>query len=98
MLGCKNHTMSHKYTLCYTGNVGPNVFSEHVDCQLRVFSYNTDNFRLPVQMQLSEKLRTTSGLFIAFLELALNFELFEKKLSLIAQVFLKLLTSKDVFT
>ena len=46
-------------------------------------------------MQLSEKLET---FFIAFLESALNFEHFEKKMSLIAQVFLKLLTPKDVCT
>ena len=52
---------------------------------------NTDNLPLPVQMQLSEKLET-------FLESALNFEHFEKKMNLIAQVFLKLLTPKDVFT
>ena len=49
-------------------------------------------------MQLSEKLETFSPFFIAFLESALNFEHFEKKMSLIAQVFLKLLTPKDVFT
>ena len=59
---------------------------------------NTDNFPLPVQMQLSEKLQTFSRFFIAFFESALNFEHFEKKMSLIAQVFLKLLTPKDVFT
>ena len=59
---------------------------------------NTDNLPLPVQMQLSEKLETFSPFFIAFFESALNFEHFEKKMSLIAQVFLKLLTSKDVFT
>ena len=50
-------------------------------------------------MQLSGKLETFSGLFIAFFESALNFEHFEKKKkSLIAQVFMKLLIPKDVFT
>ena len=49
-------------------------------------------------MQLSEKLKTFSAFFIAFSESALNFEHFEKKKSFIAQVFLKLLTPKDVFT
>ena len=49
-------------------------------------------------MQLSEKLEIFSQFFIEFLESALNFEHFEKKLSLIAQVFLELLTLKDVFT
>ena len=58
----------------------------------------TDNLQLPVQMQLSGKLKSFSRFFIAFSESALNFEHFEKKMSLIAQVFPKLLTPKDVFT
>ena len=49
-------------------------------------------------MQLSGKLMTFSGFFIAFLESALNFAHLEKKITLIAQVFLNLLTPKDVFT
>ena len=40
---------------------------------------NTDNLPLPVQMQLSGKLKTFSRFFIAFLESTLNFEHFEKK-------------------
>ena len=49
-------------------------------------------------MQLSEKPKTFSQIFIAFLESTLNFKHFETKMSLIAQVFLKLLTPKDVLT
>ena len=50
-------------------------------------------------MYLSEKSKTFSQLLIAFLESTLNFKHFEKKKkSLIAQVFLKLLTPKDVLT
>ena len=59
---------------------------------------NTENLPLPVKMQLSEKLKIFSGFFIAFFETTLTFEHFEKKMSLIAQVFLKLLTPKDVFS
>ena len=59
---------------------------------------NTDNLPLPVQMQLSEKVETCSEFFIAFFESAFSFEHFQRKMSLIAQVFLKLLTPKDVFT
>ena len=40
---------------------------------------NTDNLPLPVQMQLSGKLKTFSGIFIAFSDSALNFEYFRKK-------------------
>ena len=46
-------------------------------------------------MQLSEKPKIFSRFFIAFLESALNLEHIEKKMSLIAQVFRKLLTPKD---
>ena len=55
---------------------------------------NREHLPLPMQMQLSEKPKT----FYQFLESTLNFEHFEKKMSLIAQVFLKLLTPKDVLT
>ena len=58
---------------------------------------NTDDLPLPVQMQLSGKLKTFSWYFIALFDSALNFEHFEKKISLIAQVLLKLFTPKDVF-
>ena len=63
---------------------------------------NRENLPLPIQWQLSEKLKTISQLFIAFLECTLNLEHFEKKkkkkMSLIAQVFQELLTLKDVLT
>ena len=58
---------------------------------------NRENLPLPIQRQLSEKLKYFSKFFTAFLECTLNLEHF-KKLSLIAQVFLKLLTLKDVLT
>ena len=40
---------------------------------------NTDKLRLPLQMQLPEKLETFSRFFIAFLESSLNFQQFEEK-------------------
>ena len=49
-------------------------------------------------MQLSEKLQKFSEFFISFLESALNFEHFGRKVNLMAQVFLKLLTPKGVFS
>ena len=59
---------------------------------------NTDRLPLSVQMQLFEKLEIFSGLFIAFLESAFNFELSEKKKNVMGQIFLKLMTPKEVFT
>ena len=45
---------------------------------------------------LSEKQKIFSEFFSVFLESALNFEHFQKKMSLIAYVFAKLPTTKDV--
>ena len=59
---------------------------------------NRENLPLPIRIQLSEKLKAFSQIFIAFLVCTLNLEHFEKKMSLTAQVFLKLLTLKDLLT
>ena len=62
------------------------------------FRYNRENVPLLIQMQLSKKQKTFCEVFIAFLESTLNFEHFAKESKLIAEVFLKLLTPKDVAT
>ena len=49
-----------------------------------------------IQMHLSEKEKAFSEFFAAFFEFALNFEHFQKKMTLIAYVFPKLPTTKDV--
>ena len=49
-----------------------------------------------IQMHLSQKQYIFSGFFWSFFESALNFENFQKKTSLIAYVFRKLPTTKDV--
>ena len=58
------------------------------------FGINTENLPLPAQMQLSEKLKTFSHFFIAFFWILIKFWTFWKKMNLIVQVFLKLLTPK----
>ena len=40
---------------------------------------NRDNLTIPIQMQLSQKKKTFSQFFAAFLKSRLNFEYFEKK-------------------
>ena len=57
---------------------------------------NRENLQLPNKAKLSKKPSTFCGIFFAFLESELNFQCFEKKISLIAQAFLKLLTPRDV--
>ena len=54
------------------------------------------NFPQQLQMQLSRKPKGFYGFFIAFLKRASSLEHFEKKMSLLAEVFPKLLTPKGV--
>ena len=55
-----------------------------------------DNWMQTIQMRLSQKQKIFSEFFSAFFESALNFELSQKEMSLIAYVFPKLPTTKDV--
>ena len=49
-----------------------------------------------IQMHLSQKKNIFSEFFAPFFESALNFEYFQKKMTLIAYVFLELPTTEDV--
>ena len=49
-------------------------------------------------MQLFGKPKIFCQVFVSILKSTLNFEHFEEKVTLITQVFLKLLTSKDALT
>ena len=49
-----------------------------------------------IQMHLSQKQKIFSEFFSAFFKSALNFEHFQKKMTLIAYVFPKLTTTKNV--
>ena len=55
-----------------------------------------DNRMQTIQMHLSQKQNVFSEFFTAFFEFALNFEHFQKKMTLIAYVFPKLPTTKHV--
>ena len=55
--------------------------------------YN-DNLLQPIQILLSQKQKTFSEFFSAFLKSTLNFEHFEKKINLIADIFPKLPSTK----
>ena len=58
--------------------------------------HSKDKWMQRIQMHLSQKPKIFSELFGAFFESALNFEYFEKKMTLIAYVFPKLPTTNDV--
>ena len=55
-----------------------------------------DKWLQTIQMDLSQKQNTFSEFFSAFFESPLNVEHFQKKMTLIAYVFPKLPTTKDV--
>ena len=55
-----------------------------------------DNLLQPIQILLSQKQKTFSQFCSAFLKSTLNFEHFQKKMTLIADVFPKLLSPKKV--
>ena len=55
-----------------------------------------NNWMQTIQTHLSQKQNIFSELFSAFVESALNFEYFEKKMTLIAYVFPKLPPTKNV--
>ena len=61
------------------------------------YSLNSKNKGIQkIQTHLSQKENIFSEFFSAFVESALNFEHFQKKMTLIAYVFPKLRTTKDV--
>ena len=55
-----------------------------------------DNWMQTIQIHLCQKEKVFSQFFVAFFEFALNLEQFQKKRTLIASVFPKLPTTKDV--
>ena len=58
---------------------------------------NKDNWTKPIQMELSQKQKTFSEFFSAFLKSNLNFEhIQKKKMTLIADVYPKLRTQKNL--
>ena len=59
---------------------------------------NVHNFVQQVQTPLSQKQKTFCGFFIAFLKCAWNLEHFEQNMSILAQLFQKLWTAKEVVT
>ena len=57
-----------------------------------------DKWMQRIQMSLSQERKFFSEFFLLVFESALNFEHFQKKMTLIAYVFPKLTTTKDVLT
>ena len=69
-----------------------NTFTAHDKYSL----ISRDNWMQTIQKHLSQKQNIFPGFFSVFFESALNFEFFQKKMTLMAYVFPKLPTSKHV--
>ena len=78
--------------LCKLSGVFLNTLTDNDKYSLRY----GDNLTQPIQILLSEKQKTFFEFFSAFLKSILNFEHFQKKINLIADVFPKLPSSKNV--
>ena len=64
----------------------------------KCFLPNRDNLKQPIHGILFQKEKEFSEYFSAILKSRLNFEHFEKKMTLIADLFVKLRTPKNVVT
>ena len=76
-----------------------NFFSRFLNTLTAADKYSlisSDNWMQTSQMHLFQKQNIFSEFFAAFFEFALNFKHFQKKMTLIASVFRKLKTTKDV--
>ena len=62
----------------------------------KYFLISKDKWMQRIQMHLFQKQNTFSRFFSSFFESALNFQHFQKNMTLIAYVFPKLPTTKDV--
>ena len=70
------------------------LFVDTLTADDKYFLLNRDNSTKPIQIVLSEKRKTLSRFFFAFLKSTLNLEHFQKKMTLIAYAFPKLGTPK----
>ena len=66
------------------------VFFDTLTADDKYFPLNRDNLLQPIQILLSQKQKTLSQFFFALLKSTLNFEHFQKKMTLIAYAFPKL--------
>ena len=58
--------------------------------------HNRDNLTQPIRTILCQKQKAFSIFFLAFSQFTLNFEIFQKKMTLIADLFPKLCNTKNV--
>ena len=72
------------------------LFVNRLNADEKYFLLNRDNLTQTIQALLSEKQKTFSQFFSAFLKSRINLNISQKKMTLIADVFPKLPTPKEV--
>ena len=72
------------------------LFSNTLSADAKYSLLNWDNLTQPIQMPLAQKQKTFSEFYSAFLKTSLNFEHFQKQMTLIAEVFPKLQIPKNM--
>ena len=90
--------LSHKKSLLLICKIW-RLFINTLSADGEYYLFNRDNLTEPIHMQVYRKQKTFSRFFSAFLKSSLNFKHFEKKrMTLIAEVFPKLRTTKNMVT
>ena len=72
------------------------IVCQHLTADDNYSRYSREDSQQPIQMQLSKKQKTLRQFFTAFPNFTKNFEHFDKKISLIAEKSMKLLSLKDL--
>ena len=85
-----------KYAIVWSENL--TLFVNTLTTDYKYSRRNMLNFSQQLEAPFSQKQKTFSGFFIAFLKFALNLKHLEKKMSILAELFAKLLTPKEVVT
>ena len=62
----------------------------------KLYLLTEDNLTETIQMQLSKKQKTFCEFFFAFLKSIINLNIFQKKMKLIADVFVEILAPKNM--
>ena len=74
------------------------LFANTLTANDKHYLINRDNLTQPIQMQLSDKQKTFSQFFFAFLICILIFQHFPKKITLVADVFLEIPAARNMVT
>ena len=91
---CSDNSDGKSLSLLYADILG--LFVKTLNADLKYYLLITENLKKPIQMQLCQKQRFSAQFVAVFLKSRLNFEHFQTKMTIIADVFPNLPTPKNV--